>query len=202
MMHFLRVLAIASVACVSTCVGAENTEVPLPLWRIVQSKHSSHLAAEIDRVRVVALSFADVNGDASRPQPKTYLVLPVSPVAQNGSLTLDSPGISVTSLDSRMINGMTAKRIVDDWRSLNINRYGSLCQNPTYGIEFYRGNTLIFQVSVCWKCHKISLPTIDPTTGNRAVALYGFDDNAPAKKLLNELRRLVPHPQIGHPPVQ
>ena len=200
-MHFLRVVTIASVACVSTCIADDNTGVPLPLWQIVQTRHSSDLAG-IDRVRVFALSFADVGGDASRLQPKTYLVRPASPVAQNGSVILDSPAISVTSLALRTITGMNAQRIVDDWRSLNVNRCGSLCQKPTYGIEFYRGNTLAFKVAVCWKCQKISLPTIDPTNGDRAVALYGFDDNASAKKLLSELRRLVPHPQIPDPPLR
>ena len=197
-MHFLRVLTIAFVACVSICVGDDSTGVPLPLWRTVQTKHSSQLAT-IDRIRVSALSFADEDRDASKPQSKkTYLVLPVSP-AQNGAVTPDSPRISVTSLGSRRLVGANAKRIVDEWRSLSIHRYGSLCENPTYGLEFLRGNTLVFKVAICWKCRKISLPTIDPTTGNHAVALYGFDDDASAKKLLNELRRLMPHPQIRDP---
>lgn len=199
-MLYLRALTIAAVACGSPCVGDDNTGVAHyeALARLVQAAHTRDLPT-IDRVEVFALSFADEGDDASSPESETFLVRPASPAAQNGAATLATPEISVSSHASQAVVGKDAKRIADDWRSLVFEPNGALCHVPTYGLRFFRDDELLFSVSVCWKCHNFYMPAIDSSTGTTSVILYGFDDNAPAKKLLNDLRRLVPHPQILYP---
>ncbi|QDT04850.1 hypothetical protein K227x_32470 [Rubripirellula lacrimiformis] len=197
-MLYLRILAIAAVVCVRPCDG-DDTSVPRyeALALVVQAAHTTDLPA-IDRVEIFALSFAEEDGDAPT-ESKVFLVRPAPPNALNDSVALASSEIAVRSHASRSLVGVDAKRIADDWRSLTFEPNGAFCHVPTYGLRFFRDDKLMFSVSVCWKCHNFYIPAIDSQTGRPSVMLYGFDDNAAAKKLLNDLRRLVPHPNIRLP---
>ena len=200
-MQILQTYAFVAALCLSARAGDEDSE-RLPyqaLSGLVQAAHTTDLPA-IDRIEVLALPLLDAeeNADAA-PQSRTFLVRPASPKPENGSLVIPASEIAVRPLASKVLAAKDASRIADDWRSLTFQPNGALCHIPTYGIRFYRGEELIFSVSVCWRCNNFYLPTIDPGSGQPSVKLFGFDDNAAAKRLLNDLRRLVPHPQIQHP---
>ncbi|QEG00754.1 hypothetical protein Mal15_48260 [Stieleria maiorica] len=196
----LRFLAIFTWVCILDCCADDAAGVPRfeALARLLQAAHTTDLPV-VDRVDILAFSFSDPEDDPSDPETETFLVRPASPVVPDGTATIPSPEISVTAHASTVVKGKDAKRIADDWRSLRFQPNGAFCHVPTYGLRFYRDGTVIFSVSICWKCHNFYMPVIDPRTGQASVALYGFDDNAAAKKLLNDLRRLVPHPKIRHP---
>lgn len=199
MMLYLRILVLVTVFCIRPCNG-DDTALPRyeALARIVQAAHTTDLPA-IDRVKIFALSFAEEDGDELNPESEVFLVRPASPKAHNGSVTLASPEISVPSHASRAVVGVDAQRISDNWRSLTFKPNGAFCHVPTYGLRFFRDDKLMFSVSICWECHNFYMPAIDPQTGEPSVVLYGFSDNAAAKKLLNDIRRLVPHPNIEFP---
>lgn len=198
-MLFLRVFALSAFVCIYPCAGDDLSSVARyeALGRIVQAAHTTDLPT-IDRVEVLALRSSDNDGEAD-PQSDRFLVRPAAPAVNEEPATLPSPEISVTSHSLRVLTAKDAKRVADNWRSLEFQPNGAFCHIPAYGLRFFRDGELIFSVSVCWKCHNFYLPTIDPQTGRPSVILYGFDDNAAAKKLLNDLRRLVPHPEIRHP---
>ncbi|WP_413432565.1 hypothetical protein [Crateriforma spongiae] len=168
------------------------------LASLVQAAHTTDLPV-VDRIEVFALPVFDHEENREpTPQSDTFLVRPESPKTDD-STVISLSEISVRPISSKAFDAKVAKRIADDWRALKFRPNGAFCHVPTYGIRFYRGDELIFNVSVCWKCHNFYLPAIDPDSGQPSSILYGFDDNAPAKRLLNDLRRLVPHPHIKYP---
>ncbi len=60
---------------------------------------------------------------------------------------------------------------------------------------FYRDDKLIFETTVCWKCHNFHMPRVDPTTGTAEMILYGFKNDAKSKKLLALLQKHLPLPK-------
>ncbi|MCC9602224.1 hypothetical protein LOC67_16840 [Stieleria sp. JC731] len=200
-MLILRTCVIAATVFIRPCTGDEIPATPRyqTLANLVQAAHTTDLPV-VDRIEVLALPVLDDDEDPEPAlQSETFLIRPASPKTENGSLVIPSSEISVRSLSSKVFGAKDAKRIAADWRALEFQPNGAFCHVPTYGIRFYRGDDLIFNVSVCWKCHNFYLPAIDPDSGKPSAILYGFDDNAPAKRFLNDLRRLVPHPHIKHP---
>ncbi|QDV41254.1 hypothetical protein Enr13x_10920 [Stieleria neptunia] len=196
----LRTCVLIAAIFVRPCAADETASVPRyhALASLVQAAHTTDLPV-VDRIEVFALPVLDDEENSGpTPQSETFLVRPASPRTA-GSVEIPLSEISVRPLASKAFAAKVAKRIADDWRALEFQPNGAFCHVPTYGIRFYRGDDLIFNVSVCWKCHNFYLPAIDPDSGQPSAKLYGFDDNAPAKRLLNDLRRLVPHPQIKHP---
>ncbi len=193
----LRFLVIVSVACVSPCDGNDHATVAHleALARVVQAAYTTDLPA-IDRVEVLALSLDDQDDNAPKAKAEAFLVRPASEATADGSVTLGAPEISAVAYTSRSFDGRDAERISDNWRSLDFKPNGAFCHVPAYGLRFYRDDMLLFSVSICWECRNFYMPAIDPHTGRPSVILYGFNDNAAAKKLPNELRRLVPHPDI------
>ncbi|WP_051073409.1 hypothetical protein [Rhodopirellula europaea] len=147
------------------------------LARMTQAVHTSSLP-DVDRIEVCAL-----NGD-DKPGADDD----VFPVRSNELL------VSVHSVI--VLTDANCKRIADDWRALKFRPNSTFCHIPAYGLRFYQGDNLVFSVSVCWKCRNFYIPKIDPVTGHAGMLLYGFDDNSASKRLLNDLKRLLPHPSI------
>lgn len=199
-MRSIQSLAAFAAFRVISCFGDDVPGVAgyEALARIVRAAHTTDLPV-VDRVEVLVLSSSDAGHDSRDTRQRTFLVRPASSNDSDGTTTIPSSEISVTPHSSRILALKNAKRIADDWRSLSFRRNGAFCHVPTYGLRFFRDEELIFSVSVCWKCHNFYLPVVDQQTGRASVALYGFDDNSAAKKLLNDLRRLLPHPDIRHP---
>jgi len=107
----------------------------------------------------------------------------------------ESPDVFL-DIDSHVaINGKKCKEITDAWRSLSFQPNGALCHVPPYGVRFYRDNKLLFETTVCWKCHNFYMPEIDLQTGELRVLLYGFKDNSHAKKLLSIFQKQLPIPK-------
>jgi hypothetical protein len=93
------------------------------------------------------------------------------------------------------IDGKKCKEITDAWRSLSFQPNGALCHVPPYGVRFYRENNLLFETTVCWKCHNFYMPEIDPKTGEMNLLLYGFKNDTHAKKLLSIFHKHLPIPK-------
>lgn len=147
------------------------------LARMTLLTHTSALP-EVDRIEVVAL-----NADEK-------------PEAGETKFPVGSGDLFVAVHSSLQVDDEKAKRIATDWRELAFRPNSTFCHIPAYGIRFYRGDDLLFSVSVCWKCRNFYIPRIDPMTGQAGAGLYGFDDNAASKRLLNDLKRILPHPEI------
>ena len=200
MMLLLRFLAISTFVCLLDCSADDNTGDARfdSLARIIQAAHTTDLPV-VDRVEIFALSFPDQKDDTADPQTETFMVRPGSSSDTDEPAIIPSPEISVTPHASTVVTAKDAKRIANDWRSLTFQPNGAFCHIPIYGLRFFRDEEEIFSVSISWKCHNFYMPKIDPQTGRPSVTLYGFKDNAAAMKLLNDLRRLLPHPRIRHP---
>lgn len=171
------------------------------LARMVRLTHSQDLPA-IDRVEVFALAFATSKHESPKTDLGDFLVRPAVPSVENDPASLRSPEILAKIIASKSVTGKTAKMIANDWRSLEFEANGAFCHIPAYGVRFLRGDHVLLSAPMCWKCHNFYIPSIDPSTGHAGVDLYGFDDNSAAKKLLNDLRRLLPHPQIQYPRIR
>lgn len=100
------------------------------------------------------------------------------------------------AVDSHVtIDGKKCKEITDAWRSLTFQPNGTLCHVPPYGVRFYRNDKLVFETTVCWKCHNFYMPEIDPKSGEMKLLLYGFKDDSHAKKLLAIFQKHLPIPK-------
>jgi len=93
------------------------------------------------------------------------------------------------------IDGKKCKNITDAWRSMTFQPNGALCHVPPYGIRFFRNEKLLFETTVCWKCHNFYMPEIDSQSGEMKLLLYGFKDDSNAKKLLTMLQKHLPLPK-------
>lgn len=168
------------------------------LSRMVRLAHTEALPS-VDRVEVFSLAFATGKREPAKTDSESFQVRPALPSAGNDPLILPSPEILAGIIASKVLTGKSAEKIADDWRSLQFKPNSTFCHVPAYGLRFFREERLLLSVAVCWKCQNFYLPSVDPSTGRAGVVLYGFDDNAASKKLLNELRRFLPHPQIKYP---
>ena len=90
------------------------------------------------------------------------------------------------------IDGKKCKVITDAWRSMTFQPNGALCHVPPYGIRFFRNEKLLFETTVCWKCHNFYMPEIDSQSGEMKLLLYGFKDDSHAKRLLTVLQKQFP----------
>lgn len=109
----------------------------------------------------------------------------------SGSLPeTDNPYIDVVS--HATIKGNACKAILDTWRKLKFRPNGAFCHAPVYGIRFYRNDELLYETTVCWRCHNFYIPEYDPQSGELKMIIYGFDDNPNARKLLKLFQQALP----------
>ena len=100
---------------------------------------------------------------------------------------------SYIDVDSHVtIKADRCKEIVETWRKMKFKPNGAFCHVPPYGVRFYKDDKLLFETTICWKCHNFYIPEYDPKTGELKMVIFGFDDNANAKKLLNLFQRALP----------
>ena len=91
-------------------------------------------------------------------------------------------------LDRRTLTGADADQITQLWRSQNFGlEYESLCHQPAYGFRFYRGESLRFETSVCFRCSSFTV-TLFGEEGQ-----WGFDTTTTrAQELLARLQWVFP----------
>lgn len=95
---------------------------------------------------------------------------------------IDSSWLAQTS-----VSGLEAEAIASQWRQQHFGpQFQMLCHEPAYGLRFYKGARLLFETSVCFKCHNFS-------TAIFGGGFWGFDAEAPqAAELLKQLEQLLP----------
>jgi len=95
------------------------------------------------------------------------------------------------------ITGSGCSDIRAAWQALTFdpNSIG-LCHIPAYGIRLYRGDSLLFETSVCWKCQNSYIPRYDLSKKQVVHVWYGFKNDDNAKKLLKLFRSKLPHPKL------
>ncbi len=142
-----------------------------------------------DRIELYTLSDQAIAGESelqADKRPERFLL------TAGGYGEKDKPAFYI-GVDSHVtIKGTDCKSIVQAWRELDFQPNGTLCHTPPYGIRFYRDDKLIFETTVCWKCHNFHMPKVDPKTGTAEMQLYGFKSEGKAKKLLALLQRHLP----------
>ena len=148
---------------------------------------------DIDRIELFTLS-SDFDGKlppAEKPKPEQMSKDKFLLRSFDGSpLGTENPYMDVQTHVT--IKAERSKEIVSTWRKLKFRPNGAFCHAPPYGVRFYKDNVLIFETTICWKCHNFFVPDYDPETGEVKMVIYGFDDNANSRKLLSLFQRALP----------
>lgn len=148
---------------------------------------------EADRVELFRL---DVDWESSDPPPdvpsekqsKDRFLLR----SFNGSIRdTENPYLDVVAQVT--IKGTRCKAILATWRKLKFRPNGAFCHTPVYGMRVYRNDKLLFETTVCWRCHNFYLPEYDPESGELKMIIYGFDDNSNARKLRKLFQQALPY---------
>jgi hypothetical protein len=93
------------------------------------------------------------------------------------------------------VRGAECAKIAELWRYQRRGRdYSGMCHMPGYALRFRQQGKLIFETTVCWRCHNYSLPI-----GIFGQTYYGFDvETKQSKELLETLQihaPLAPEPE-------
>ncbi len=122
-----------------------------------------------DRVEVFSLS-GEAGSDAATG-------FPVRPYAAYSRI-----------LDRKTLTGPDAEALAALWRSQTFgHEYPAMCHKPAFGVRFYRGSSLTFETSVCFRCSNFYVPVLG------TAAWWGMDSKAPsATQLLLRLQEIVP----------
>lgn len=90
-----------------------------------------------------------------------------------------------------MLHGNDATKVATLWRSLRRGRgFSAMCHDPVYALRFRQHGKMIFETSICWKCHNYTIPIGFGTTE------YGFDaDRGDAQQLFTLLQSYFPLPK-------
>jgi hypothetical protein len=95
-------------------------------------------------------------------------------------------------LDTKTLSEPDAESIAAIWRSQTFevpgqHHFQALCHDPVYALRFYRGNSVIFETSICFHCSNFFV------TYKGEPHWWGFDTSTPAAEtLLNRLRKELP----------
>ena len=99
-------------------------------------------------------------------------------------------------LGQKTLNGKEAEDIAQIWRYVPQNpHYSALCHGPLYALRFWKNDSKICEVTICWHCSNFGLtvPSDWLPLGDRE---FGFDSNSRAATgLLDKLKTIVPPPQ-------
>lgn len=162
------------------------------LERITILAHTDALP-KCDRIEILAISMGNENAEAAKDGGETPGAdaspqrFPVKPYRKEATIH-----------KSKIVVGAAAETIHKTWRALEFSPGGALCHMPVYGLRFFRDDQLIFETSVCWKCHNFYVPDIESVSAENKVGArwYGFERNATAMRLLKILRKHLPHPVL------
>lgn len=95
-------------------------------------------------------------------------------------------------LGHAVLHGDDATKITNLWRSLRRSRgFSAMCHDPVYALRFRQRGKVIFETTICWKCHNYTIPM-----GLFGRTEYGFDsDRSDAQTLFTLLQSFVPLPK-------
>ena len=91
-----------------------------------------------------------------------------------------------------VLHGDDATKVANLWRSLRRGRgYSAMCHDPVYALRFRQRGKVLFETTICWKCHNYTIPI-----GWFGRTEYGFDSNREdAQTLFTLLQSYVPLPK-------
>jgi hypothetical protein len=133
--------------------------------------HTTELP-NFDKIKVYALSGEPFRGEQGFP------ILPYD-------------GAVSKIVDEKEITGKQAEAICKLWRTLSDEPNQAMCHSPPYGFRFYKGDELIYQTSMCWKCNNY----YGPNDEGKSI-WYGLKTDKQSAALLKLCRKLLPHPDI------
>ncbi len=190
MTNFALTVVLICLLC-GTTIGQDTKILQATLSNIARFAYTESLP-NADRIELYTLSKVtaeDESENGAEKSPERFLL-------SAGGYDEKDVTLIYVGVDSHVtIQGNDCKNIVETWRSLEFQPNGAFCHTPPYGIRFYRDDKLIFETTVCWKCHNFHMPRVDPTTGTAEMILYGFKNDAKSKKLLALLQKHLPLPK-------
>ncbi len=146
---------------------------------------------EVDRIELFRLRVSDKSVPPKEPNVEQMSKDKFLVRSFDGSVRDNEK--SYIDVDSHVtIKAGNCKEIVETWRKMKFKPNGAFCHAPPYGVRFYKDDKLLFETTICWKCHNFFIPEYDPESGEIKMVIFGFDDNANAKKLLNLFQRALP----------
>lgn len=146
---------------------------------------------EVDRIELFRLRVSDKSVPPKEPNVEQMSKDKFLVRSFDGSVRDNEK--SYIDVDSHVtIKAGNCKEIVETWRKMKFKPNGAFCHAPPYGVRFYKDDKLLFETTICWKCHNFFIPEYDPESGELKMVIFGFDDNANAKKLLNLFQRALP----------
>jgi len=91
-------------------------------------------------------------------------------------------------LDRKTLTGSDAESLAALWRSQAFGwKHQAMCHDPAYGVRFYRGSSLKFETSVCFRCSNFYVTAVGES------GWWGFDAKTPqAANLLARLEQIFP----------
>jgi hypothetical protein len=101
-------------------------------------------------------------------------------------------GVSVHHIgQQKTITGEQATEFRKKWTSMMFWwGFSAMCHEPAYGLRFFRGQSLLLEMTVCWKCSNFEVPT---PLGYR---FMGFDEKRPeAESVRRSLQEHLPLPE-------
>jgi hypothetical protein len=191
--YTLRSLMLVAGASLCTLVDAQEEKALRSSVAHVTRLAFTESLPEADRIELFTLTM-DVENKLppdEKPKPDQMSKEKFLLRSFDGSpLETENPYIDVEKHVT--IKADRCKEIVSTWRKLKFRPNGAFCHAPPYGVRFYKDDVLIFETTICWKCHNFYIPDYDPETGEIKMVIYGFDDNANSKKLLSLFQRALP----------
>lgn len=156
-----------------------------PEDRMLELVHTEALP-RFDRAEIFALSMPLPFDDDEIERESEKGTFPVRPYGRNADI-----------LKHKTLTGSSCGDLRKLWQDLTFDRYaGAFCHQPVYGLRFYRGTSLLFETTVCWKCQNFYLPRYDHQKRTFVHGWHGFKNDSHAKALLKLLRSELPHPQL------
>lgn len=156
-----------------------------PHERMLSLAHTDALP-RFDRAELYAVSMPTPFDDEKPKRRATNNTFPVRPYSLHADIHAHAT-----------LQGDACDELRSAWQSLAFDRLGgALCHEPAYGLRFFRGDDLLFETTVCWKCQNFYLPRYDSDERRFTHGWYGFADDENAKALLALLQSHLPHPKL------
>jgi hypothetical protein len=93
-----------------------------------------------------------------------------------------------TILSTDTFSGTEAESLASLWRAQTFGPgFQALCHSPTYGLRFFSGRKLLFEMTLCFHCANFHFTDLS------GGGFWGFDTGSPkASELLRRLQEIFP----------
>ena len=193
-MHQVRPAILVLVLCLPAIAVAQEPALPTevdhpdgetPAQRMLTLAHTDALP-RFDRADIFAVTLPAPFSDQKPKNERAARTFPVRPYGKLADIHA-----------SKTIRGADCEQLRSAWQKLAFDRHGgAFCHEPVYGVRFFRGKTLLFETTICWKCQNFYVPTFDPQKKQLSHGWYGFANNQDAQRLFQLLSQHVPHPKL------